>query len=143
MFYSFKQKNNLIKSNYLYLVIYVWELISEIHCTICQINILWFNKRHKLWLIFHYCCDKNISLFIEFIEVILVNSLLTKLNLLTKLHRFKVHNSTTYHLNTVLCVHHPKSSLLPSPFIPPFPLQPPFTPLPPSITTLLSVFMRM
>ena len=28
---------------------------------------------------------------------------------LTKLYRFQAHNSTTHHLYTVLCVHHPKS----------------------------------
>ena len=41
-----------------------------------------------------------------------------------KLHRVQVHNSTTHHLYTVLCVHHPKSSLLPSPFICPWPSSP-------------------
>ena len=44
---------------------------------------------------------------------------------LTELYRFQVHNSTTHHLYTVLCVHHPTSSLPPSPFIPPFPPPPP------------------
>ena len=29
------------------------------------------------------------------------------------------------HLYVVLCVHHPESTLLPSPFIPPYPLLPP------------------
>ena len=38
-----------------------------------------------------------------------------------KLHRFQVYNSITHYLYIVLCVHHPKSSLLPSPFITPLP----------------------
>ena len=64
---------------------------------------------------------------------------------LTKLYRFWVHNSTTHHLHTVLCVHHPKSSLLPSPFIPPILSSPcPCPDLPSAlvITTLLSVSIR-
>ena len=40
-------------------------------------------------------------LFIKFVGVTLVN----------KIIRFQVYNSTTHHLYTVLCVHHPKSSL--------------------------------
>ena len=32
-----------------------------------------------------------------------------------------MHDFTTHHLHTVFCVHHPKSSPLPSPFIPPVP----------------------
>ena len=50
---------------------------------------------------------------------------------LTQLYRSQVHNSTTHHLYAVLCVHHPKSSLHPSPFIPPIPLY--------SLTLLLSL----
>lgn len=38
------------------------------------------------------------------------------------LYRFQAHSSTTHHLDTVLCVHQPQSSLLhPSPCIPPLP----------------------
>ena len=63
---------------------------------------------------------------------------------LTKLYRFQVHNSSTHHLYTGLCVHHPKH---PSPFISPYPPPPPCTsstslqPLPSAITTLLFVSM--
>ena len=38
-----------------------------------------------------------------------------------------MYNSITHHLYFLLWVHHPKSSLLPSPFIPPYPLLPPPT----------------
>ena len=41
-----------------------------------------------------------------------------------KLYRFQVHHSVVHHLFIVLCVHHPTSSLLPSPFIPLYPLLP-------------------
>ena len=44
---------------------------------------------------------------------------------LIKLYRFQVYDSTTHHLYMVLCVHHPKSSLLPSPFVPLYCLIPP------------------
>ena len=40
---------------------------------------------------------------------------------LIKLYRFQVYSSTIPHLYIVMRVHHPKSSLLPSPFIPPLP----------------------
>lgn len=40
---------------------------------------------------------------------------------LTKLYRFRVHNSTTQPLYSVLCVHHPKSSLHLSPSVSPHP----------------------
>ena len=61
---------------------------------------------------------------------------------LIKLHGFQVYNSITHHLYIVLCVYHPKSSLLPSPFIPPLPF--PTTshaPSPLVITALLWVFV--
>ena len=48
-------------------------------------------------------------LFIEFVGVI---------HWLTQLYKFRGHHSSAHHLHTVLCVHRPKSSLLPSPFIP-------------------------
>ena len=38
---------------------------------------------------------------------------------LIKVYRFQVYNSIIHHLYIVLWVHHPKSSLLPSPFMPP------------------------
>ena len=34
------------------------------------------------------------------------------------IYRFQVYNSIIHHLYIILCVHYPKSSLLPSPFIP-------------------------
>ena len=49
---------------------------------------------------------------------------------LTKLYGFQVHSSTAHHVYTVLCVHRPMSSLLPSPFIPLYPPPPPPTPSP-------------
>ena len=39
---------------------------------------------------------------------------------LIKLHRFQGYSSTIRHLYIALCVHHPKSSLLPSPLTSPF-----------------------
>ena len=53
---------------------------------------------------------------------------ITGVTLVNKIYMFQVHNSTTYHLYTVLCVHHPKSSLHPSPFTPPYPPLPPSAP---------------
>ena len=59
-------------------------------------------------------------LFIDFIGVTLVN----------KIIQFPVHSSTAHHLHTIPWVHHPRSSLLPSPFIPAYPPPPPTPPLP-------------
>ena len=39
---------------------------------------------------------------------------------LIKFCRFPAYNSITHHLYIVWCVHHPKASLLPSPFVPPY-----------------------
>ena len=52
-----------------------------------------------------------------------------------KLYRFKVYSSVIYHLHIVLCVH-PKSGVLPSPFIPTLPS------FPLVITRLLSASVR-
>ena len=60
---------------------------------------------------------------------------------LTKLDMFPVHNSSAHHLCSLLCVHHPKSSLHPSQFIPLQPPAPPPTHLIPAITKLLHVSM--
>ena len=60
---------------------------------------------------------------------------------LTKLYMFPVHNSSAHHLCSLLCVHHPKSSLHPSQFIPLRPPAPPPTHLIPAITKLLHVSM--
>ena len=49
---------------------------------------------------------------------------------LIKLYRFQVCNSLILHLYIVLCVHHPNSSLLPSPFIPHLPSSTSPTPFP-------------
>ena len=57
-----------------------------------------------------------------------------------KLYSFKVYNSIIHYLYIVLRVHHPKSSLLPSPFICHLPSYTcPHPPLPLVITILLSV----
>ena len=58
----------------------------------------------------------NFSFLTEFIGMTLVNTSF----------RFRVNGSVRHRLYTVLCVHHPKSSLLPSPFVPQHP--PPTTP---------------
>ena len=64
------------------------------------------------------------------------------LHWLIQLYRFQVHNSLIHHLYIVLCVHHPKVSLLPLAFIPPLPYStcPPF---PLVITILLPVSVRV
>ena len=59
--------------------------------------------------------------------------------LVTKSHRFQVHESTAHHLYTVLCVHHPKSSLHPSPFSPLHPHLSSSTPHSLAIPTLFCV----
>ena len=58
-----------------------------------------------------------------------------------KSYRFQVYNSITYHLYIVLCVHHPKSSLSVTFYLPYalFFLHPP--PCPPVITVLSSMSM--
>ena len=59
---------------------------------------------------------------------------------LIKLYRFWVYNFIIHHLFIVLCVHHSKSSLLPSPFILSLPSSTsPHTPFHLVITQLLSV----
>ena len=63
---------------------------------------------------------------------------------LIKLYRFQVYNSIIHYLNIVLCVHHSKPSLLPSPFIPSLPfLSSLHLPIPLEITILLSVSSRV
>ena len=62
------------------------------------------------YLVTYTCCSTHFSLsFFSFFKWIYW---------LIKSHRFQVHNSITHHLYIVLCVHHPQSSLLSSPFIP-------------------------
>ena len=53
-----------------------------------------------------------------------------------------MYNSVTRHLCIVLCVHHPKWSLLPSLFVPPLPSSTSLTAFPLVITILLSVSVR-
>ena len=72
----------------------------------------------------------------NFIYLFLLN--LFRWHWLTKLHRFQGHNSTKHHLHNVLCIRHPKSSLLPSLLIPPCPPPLPLPP-PPAIPTLWSM----
>ena len=62
-----------------------------------------------------YLRHDNFALFLIFIDFIGVS-------LVKKLYRFQVYNSITHYLYIVLCVHHHKSGLLPSPFIPVFTL---------------------
>ena len=56
---------------------------------------------------------------------------------LIKLHRSQVYNSIVHHLYIVLCAHHPKSGVLPSPLIPTIPLLPP----PPAKTQRFSMIL--
>ena len=63
---------------------------------------------------------------------------------LIKLYRFQGYISITRYLYVVLCVHHPKSSLLSSPPIPSLPSSPfPHPPFSLVITTLFSVSMKV
>ena len=61
--------------------------------------------------------------------------------LINKLCRFQVYNSRIHHLYIVLCVYHPKSSIIPSPFSPFSIYFHSFLPL--VIAILLSVSMRV
>ena len=62
---------------------------------------------------FHPCILSFVSFFvIEFIGW----------HWLIRSYRFQVYNSTIHHLSIALCVHHPKSSLLPFTIYPPFTL---------------------
>ena len=67
---------------------------------------------------------------IEFIGVTLINKII-------KVSGVQFCNTS---LCMVLCVYHPKTSLLPTPFIPLYPLLPPPDPFPLAITILLSEF---
>ena len=76
-----------------------------------------------------------------------LNLFFTLLNLLgwywlIKLYRFQVCNATIRHLYIVLCVHHPRSSLLSSPLLPYTPSTFSPLPFPPVIPILISVSMR-
>ena len=62
---------------------------------------------------------------------------------LIQLYRFQVYDAILHHLCVVLCVHHLKSSLLPSPSTLPLPSSTcPHSPSPLVMTRLLSVSMR-
>ena len=63
-------------------------------------------------------CSPPLTLFCHFLLKKLCWKILLGWHWLIKLYRFQVYNSITHHLYIVLCIHHPKSSLLPSPFIP-------------------------
>ena len=76
----------------------------------------------KPWFFFH-----SAVFFLKF-QKILLNLLWW--HRLIKLYRFEVDNSIVHHLYIVLCVHHPKSSHLSSPFTPPLPSSVPSFPLP-------------
>ena len=59
---------------------------------------------------------------------------------LIKLCRFQVCNSIIHHVHSVWCVHHPRSSLLPSAFTRLYPLLPP-PPFPLVLTMLLPLYV--
>ena len=60
-------------------------------------------------IINHLCKISMLYYYFFFVEFIQANWLI-------KSHRFQARNSIIHHLYIVLCVRHPKSSLLPSPF---------------------------
>ena len=66
-----------------------------------------------------------------------------RLHWLIKLYRLQVYNSIIHHPYIILHAHHPKSSLLPSPFIRPFIFYLPHPLFLLVITILLSVSMRL
>ena len=79
------------------------------------------------------CLFFFLLIFIEFIGTTLFN----------KIIKVSVYYSIIHHLYIVLCVHHPRSSLLPSPPIPPLPASPSLHPsFPLAIIILLSVSMK-
>ena len=86
------------------------------------------------------CAGKLICIQSHFIQASLCVKCL-EWHWLIRLYRFQVQNFITHHLYVVLCVHHPRSSLLPSPFILLYPLPPPPPPSPLVIAILLSVSM--
>ena len=105
-------------------------------CTIIVISIYVINSSLFIFFPIHlyytchiYICHKfnNTELLLFLLEQSLLN--LLGWHWLIKLYRFQVDNSTIHHVYIVLCVHHPKSSLLPSPFNLPLPLLPPPTAL--------------
>ena len=93
-------------------------------CVLCQhVNVI---SIHQYVLIL----QRFSSFFIKFIGW----------HWLAKLYRFQVHSYTACYLCTALCVHHPESGLLPSPFIPPMcSSSPSQSPSPDSHHALLSV----
>ena len=78
----------------------VVQQINLIHCYIC----------HAVHDNYFVCvCVSVIQVLFFFIEFI-------GLTLLNKIYRFQVYNSIIHHLYIEMCVHHPKSSLFPSPY---------------------------
>ena len=81
----------------------------------------------KMIFVLKLTCSKEKNGFIIFFKFLKLN--LLERDWLIQLFRFQVYNSTTRHLYSVLCVHHPKSSLLRSSFIPLYSLLLPPVPL--------------
>ena len=73
----------------------------------------------EAWLFQHsssmYIFKCKYKVFLFFVEFFLN---LLGWHWLIKLYRFQGYNPIIHHVYIVLCVHHPKSSLLPSPFVP-------------------------
>ena len=92
------------------------------------------NHRHILDTGYFSHC-KKFSFSFHFYLSTLLN--LLRWHWLIKLYRCQVYNSLIRHVYIVLCVHHPKSSLLPSHLSLLYPLLPPPPPSPLVITMLL------
>ena len=108
---SFSSKNE--KYSIMCVCVYMYMCTCVYKCGCVYIGIceyMYICEYIYIWFLF--------STFIGFIGVTLDK----------KLYNFQLYNSMTYHLYIVLCVHHPKSSLLPSLFIPLYSLLSPLTP---------------
>ena len=84
----------------------------------CNLNV-WGITLSAKEEVFAVSLEMHLKLFFSWMHIVLFYFLLNLLgwHWLIKLCRFKVYNSIMHHLCIVLCVHHFKSSVFPSPFI--------------------------
>ena len=100
---------------------------------LCYLSLFSGLATYQLLCLLEYTlCLYLITFFIELIQVMLVNKIIQ----VSGAQCYKTH-----HLYNVLCVHHPKSSLPPSPFIPLIPFSTfPHTPDPGNNQTVVCVY---
>ena len=109
--------------------LYVPRLGIESTTLVYQDHTLWPTELHS----------QVLTSFLFLFFTVLLNLLVW--HWLINLYGFHVYDSVIYHLCIVLCVHHPTSSLLPSPFIPPITLF--YLPWPPFLVVTMLLWVSM